>query len=164
MKLFARILSLLVLAGLATFYVSCSKDDGGKKSDEEVQLGLLTQTWTMTSATSDGTSRTADYPGLKLTISGTFAQGGVYDYSLTMTGAPPSVMPWPQSGKWKFGTNPKTDIIRDPGVDSETSMTYTLSSDGKQLHVEFTLAPGSGWNWSRQASVSGAWVFEFSKQ
>jgi hypothetical protein len=161
MKLLKRILSLLVIAGLTTFYVSCKKPSD-KKTDEELQLGKLTQVWVLSSA-NDGTNRTTDFPGLKLTLSGSFAQGGTYNYSFT--GTRPNPSPWPVSGTWKFGSNVKQDIIRDPGTASEINMTYSVTDTN--LTVAFTVANGStGWagGTSRTRSVSGDWTFEFTKQ
>jgi hypothetical protein len=161
MKLLKSILSLLVIAGLTTFYVSCKKPDN-KKTDEEVQLGKLTQVWVLSSA-NDGQNRTADFPNLKLTISGSFAQGGTYNYSFT--GTRPNPSPWPVSGTWKFGQNVKQDIIRDPGTTNEKNMTYSVTDTG--LTISFNVASGStGFvgGTSRAHSVSGDWTFEFTKQ
>jgi hypothetical protein len=165
MKLLKRILSIIVIAGLTTFYVSCKKPSD-KKTDEEIQFGKLTQVWAISSANNDGTNRTADFPSLKLTLSGSFAEGGTYNYSFT--GTRPNPSPWPVSGFWKFGPNPKTEIIRDPAsknANGEINMTYTVTDTG--LTVSFNVPAGSsGWagGTSRVRTVSGDWTFEFTKQ
>lgn len=161
MKIASKILSLLVLVALTVFYVSCGKEPKNTKTEAEKQLEKLKSVWTLQSA-NDGTDRTADFPNLKLTISGTFAQDGTYNYSFT--GTRPNPSPWPVSGTWKFGTNPTTDITRDPATSSEIPMTYTIN--GTTLEIKFTVSSGSpGWagGTSRVGSVSGNWTFTFNQ-
>ena len=162
MKLASRLLSLLILAAIATFYTSCKKHDDEKKTDEEIQLGKLKSVWTLESA-NDGQDRTADFTGpLKLTLEGNYVEGGTYNYSFT--GHRPDPSPWPASGTWKFGTNKLTDIIRDPGTDSETPVNYQVTDTN--LILTFNVADGSdGWPGgnSRTRSVSGDWTFTFTK-
>jgi hypothetical protein len=162
MKLATRILSLLILAGLATFYVSCDKGGGEKKSEAETQFGKLMGSWELVTANVDGTDRTLDFPNLTLTLSGTFAQGGTYNYSFT--GTRPNPSPWPAQGTWKFDTNVGSEIIRDPSTASELELNYTVTDSG--LVVTFTVPDGStGWagGTTRQNIVSGNWTFTFSE-
>lgn len=159
MKFITRILSIGVLGALTAFYVSC-KPDEPTKTAEEIQLGKLVSTWALSSA-NDSEDRTADFPGLVLTISGTFQPGQTYNYSLT--GTRPNPSPWPASGTWKFGEDANTDIIRDPGSPSETNLTYSVNDN--TLTIEFNIPSGSsGWPGGRIESVEGDWTFVFTKQ
>lgn len=151
----------MVIAMITTFYMGCKGDDDNKKTEEETQLDKLKSVWTIQSA-NDGDDRTEDFkdPDLVLTISGNFVQGGIYDYSFT--GTRPNPSPWPVSGKWQFGTNKLTTIIRDPGTSSEIEMSYQVTDTN--LTLIFTVPDGSeGWAGSRTSSVSGVWTFTFSK-
>lgn len=159
MKFAARFLSLMILAGAAAFYISCDGGDGGSKSPQEKQFDLLKGSWTLQSASLDGTNKTSDYSNLVLTLAGTFAENGIYDYSFT--GTRPIVSPWPASGKWKFGTDPVTDIIRDPNTGDEIAAVYTLTST--TLTVSFDLPAGKSWSGGRVGSVEGSWEFVFEK-
>ena len=49
-----------------------------EKSEEEVQLDKLRGTWTMTSVENDGVDRSDEYPGMKITLSGSYTEGGTY--------------------------------------------------------------------------------------
>jgi hypothetical protein len=163
MKLATKILSLFAIVGLATFYVGCGPDGGQDKSEEEKQLIKLASTWALQTATEDGQPRT-DFTNLVLTITGTFAQNGTYNYSFT--GTRPNPSPWPVNGTWKFDpSNILTKITRDPGTSSETQMDYTVTDT--QLTLSFNVPDGStGWagGTSRAKSVTGDWVFVFTKQ
>ncbi len=159
MKIASRILSLMVITMIATFYMGCKKDDPNKKTEEETQLEKLRSAWMLVSA-NDGQNRTADFPNLIMTLSGNFVQGGIYDYSFT--GRRPNPSPWPVNGKWKFGTNKSTQMIRDPGGISETAMTYQITDTN--LIISFNVPDGSiGWSGSRTSSVTGNWTFTFTK-
>lgn len=161
MKIASRILSLLILFIVATFYVGCKKDDPGKKTEEETQLNKLKGVWTLVSA-NDGQDRTADFPNLKLTLEGNYVAGGTYNYSFTGTRPDPS--PWPADGTWKFGTNKATEILRDPGGVNEIPMQYQATDT--DLIITFTIPDGSaGWpgGTSRVKSVTGNWTFTFNR-
>jgi hypothetical protein len=162
MKLTTRILSLLVLAGMIIFASGCGPDPGKKKGAEEQQFEKLASSWTLVSA-SDGDDRTADFVDLVLTLSGTFAEGGTFNYDFT--GVRPNPSPWPKSGTWKFGDDVTSDIIRDPGTDSELALEYTLTSD-TNLTINFVIPDGDpGFpGGSRVGNVTGAWTFEFVRQ
>ena len=162
MKIASRILSLLILVVISTFYMGCKKDDDDKKTEEQTQLEKLLGTWTVVSA-NDGDDRTADFTDstpMVLTLAGNYAEGGTYNYSLT--GSRPDPSPWPASGTWKFGTNKQQDIIRDPNTGNEIPMTYSVTEN--ELIIEFTVPDGSaGWPGGRVGEVAGQWTFTFTK-
>jgi hypothetical protein len=158
MKLVARFLSLTLLAGAALFYASCDGGDGDTKSDEEIQLEALSKTWTMQTAELDSDPRAADFTGMKLTLSGAFAAGGTYNYSIT--GTTPTPSPWPRSGTWKFGADVKSQIIRDPNTGDELEMNYSLSNG--VLTISFTCTDCNYSGGGRVSSVDGPWVFTFN--
>ena len=161
MKISFRVLSLLILVVLSTFYAGCKKDEPDPDTEEKKQLDKLLGSWTLQSA-NDGSDRTADFPGLVLSLSGNYKEGGIYNYSFTGTRPDPS--PWPQSGTWKFGTNKATEMIRDPNSSSEIPMTYEVTAS--ELIIRFNIPDGSsGWEGgtSRIKSVVGNWVFTFTR-
>ena len=161
MKIASRILSLLILALITTFYMGCKKDDDDKETEEKQQLDKLKGVWNLASA-NDGQDRTGDFQNLVLTLEGNYVEGGTYNYSFTGTRPDPS--PWPVSGTWKFGTNKLTQIIRDPGGVNEIEMTYQVTAT--DLILSFTVPDGSaGWpgGSSRMKSVTGDWTFTFTK-
>lgn len=163
MKIVSKILSLLLLVGCATVYMSCGGDDPAGKSETEQQFDKLKAfTWTMSSATLDNDDRTSDFPNLTLTVSGTFVpETGVYLY--TLGGTTPDRSPWPRSGNWEFGTNPLTQIVRDPTSPAdETPMEYVVTET--TLELKFTIPTTSdGWDGgSRGKAVSGQWIFTFT--
>jgi len=163
MKIASRVLSLLILVFVTTFYMSCKKDDDDKQTQEEIQFNKLKGGWSLASATDDSGDRTGDFSNLVLTLGGTYVEGGLYEYSFTGTRPDPS--PWKVSGTWEFGTDKSKDITRDPGTTDEIPMTYTVSDT--QLIVNFTIPDGSpGWDGgtSRIKSVKGNWAFTFNKQ
>ena len=160
MKIASRILSLLILIVISTFYMSCKKDDDDKDTDEKRQLDKLKGVWTIQSA-NDGDDRTGEFTNLKLTLEGNYAEGGTYNYSFTGTRPDPS--PWPEDGTWKFGTNKLTELIRDPGGIDEVEMTYQVTDTN--LIISFNVPDGStGWpGTGRVESVTGDWTFTFTK-
>lgn len=132
----------------------CKKDKGPGQSTEDIQLGKLSKTWTLTSssATLDGTVQ-AGYDNFALTLSGT-AGSTSFGYS---TAGRPTTSPWPSSGNWSFGTTPETEMIRDPNTQDQLSMTYSVTDT--QLQITFNFA-GTGYP-GRTSSVNGNWVFVF---
>jgi hypothetical protein len=157
MKVATRLLTLFAIVGLAVFYSSCKPDDKDNRTTEEKQLDQVKSSWALVSA-NDGNDRTADFPNLVLTLSGNFSQGGTYLYSLT--GTRPSPSPWPEDGNWKFGTDPLTQIVRDPGSPIEIDATYEVSAT--DLEIVFVIP--DNWVGGRTKSVSGTWTFNFVKQ
>lgn len=164
MKQLARSLSLLLLVSAGIFFSNCGGSDDEEPSEEETQLNALKGTWTLSEVTLDGNSDDRfDGANLKLTFQGNFSEGGKYDYSLSSDIQVDS-SPFPGSGKWKFGSPVTSRIIR---LDSELDGSYDdvemeYSVDGSTLELSFNYE-GSNFVIGRTASVTGQWVFTFTK-
>lgn len=138
---------------------SCGGDDP-EKSEEELQLDKLRGTWTMSSVENDDVDRTDEYPGMKITLSGTYTENGLYNLSSEATDWP-SISPWKASDTWKFSPSNVTGII--VRQNDLLNLDYTLSNNDTQLTIEFDYG-GQGYNnGGRTASVGGHWVFTFTK-
>lgn len=170
MKLVSRTLSLLVMTGMAVFFMGCDGGGGEDKTQQEKQLIKLNSTWSLSKVNNDGTDRN-DFLNIKLEITGTYAQDGTYNYKFSSGGTLPNPSPWPKYGTWKFGANPLTEIIRDPvsssstNPNSEIDMNYEVTDS--QLIITFVIPDGSlGWagGTTRAKAVKGNWRFEFTKQ
>jgi hypothetical protein len=159
MNLISRIFSLLLLVSAVVFFSNCGGGDDPEQSEEEIQLDKLKAgTWNLISA-SDGTDRTAEYPGMTLTFSGSFSAGGTYSYSSTATSWP-SISPWEDAGTWKFVSGSvSSKIIR---LSDDEEMNYSLTNSDKQLTISFNYT-GPGFNNGRVESVEGDWVFTFTR-
>jgi hypothetical protein len=157
MKIAARILSLLILAGVSMLYVGCGPEDSDDKTERDKQIELLNGTWTVTSATFQGNAPTLDQTGMKLTITGSIGNES-FNYSVADRPSGPS--PWPSSGTFTFGSNVLTELNRD---DSEHVSSVSYQVTANQLTMDFTFS-GEPYDPSgRTASVSGVWHYEFSK-
>jgi hypothetical protein len=159
MRMLPRILSLLAVVSACLFFMGC--DPGPDKNDavEKTQLTQLSKTWTVSKVTLDEVER-SDFSGFKLAISGSFNDSspkGPYTY--TVSGTRPDPNPWPPAGgTWKFGSDPKHDLLRnDEGGD--LPMNYTVTSS--TLSIDFTYT-GDGFSNGRTEEVSGHWVFTFT--
>lgn len=158
MKKGSGLLSIVCLLSLSLFFVSCGSDDP-KTSEEETQLNKLKSTWTLQSVSNDGTDRTSEYPGMTLTISGTFTSGGLYNYSSASTNWP-TLSPWKAIDTWKFKTDAiSSTIIRQIDL---IDMNYALSNNDNTLSLTFDYT-GTGYNNNRTQKTDGTWVFTFSK-
>jgi hypothetical protein len=158
MKVATRFFTLLALVGLAIFYAGCKPEEKDNRTTEEKQLDKLKDEWAIVSA-NDGKDRTAEFANVVLTLSGSFSQGGTYNYSVT--GTLPTPSPWPATGTWKFdAADPLTRIIRDPGQPTEINATYEVSETDLQIVFEIP----DNWVGGRTKSVSGTWTFQFVKQ
>jgi hypothetical protein len=159
MKLATRILSLLVLAGLAAFYVGCKGKDGEVKSDTDVQIEKMVATWKVVN-TADVTFANStpqlDQKNLTLTVTGT---AGSKQVGYTVTNRPVGPSAWNSGGTFTFDTtSPKTKVKREDNVEivyevtaSTLKMTFTVTGDG------YTST-------GRAQSVAGEWVYTFTKQ
>lgn len=139
--------------------VGCKKDDGGGLSVEEQQLAALTATWAATSV-SDGAPRD-DYGDFKITFN--------KNMTYTTSGGP-DLLPIP-SGKttataFEFGTDVKSDLILDSSQGgAQLHYKYQISGDGTQLTLtSATTYTGEGFANARETSVTGDWIFVFTKQ
>jgi hypothetical protein len=159
MKLITRLLSLSVLVAAAILYSGCGGGGDDTKSEQETQLEALVGTWTLTSAELDGDDRTTDFTNVKLSLSGSFVNPDTDLYTYSFTGTMPSPSPIPKNGKWIFGSNVKTQIIRDPGTE-DFPISYTLS--GTTLTLTFDCAT-CNYAGGRVSSVNGEWVMVFAK-
>jgi hypothetical protein len=151
MKVF-RILSLLGLVAILLTYSSCGGDDPVSESPSDVQLGKLSKTWKINTATLDGVDKKADYAAFQLVMSGT---KGNTSFGYSTSGRPP-LSPWKASGSWEFGTPIETQIIRDKGTADELAMTYSVTET--TLSISFTF---NGAGYSRTGVVKGQWVYTF---
>jgi hypothetical protein len=167
MKHLTRLLSLLLLVSAGAFFSNCGGDDDGGTSEEETQLNKLKATWELANVTYEDTPEDRfDGADLKLTITGNFAEGGTYNYSFSTNGAQIDASPFPESGKWKFGSPLTGSIIRldsQLGTFDDIEMGYTVTETTLTLSfespAESSFVIGNG----RTASVEGTWVFEFTK-
>lgn len=160
MKIAARILSLLVLASIATLYVNCGGSDPAPVSKEKVQLDKLVGAWDLVSVT-ENTLPNSNFVGVVMTISGTYAtDGATYDFSSTGTFPNPSPMP-KTGGHFKFGANPTTEMIR---TNDSFPMTYALTNSDNNLSITLTGYSGSGFAGGRVENVVGNWTFNYTKK
>lgn len=158
MKHLARIFSLLLLVSAGLFFANCGGGDPSDTSEEETQLNKFKFAWTLSSA-GDPADRTDEYPGMTTTFSGTFVEGGTYNYTSSATDWP-SVSPWKASGTWKFKSGAvASTIVR---IDDNQEMSYVFSNNDKTLTISFDYT-GAGFNNGRVNSVDGDWTFVFTR-
>jgi hypothetical protein len=153
MKLAARILSVLVLASFASFYLSCDGGDDPEKSEKDEQIELLTGTWNATAVTLDGDTPALDYSTFALEVSGT---AGSDEVSYQALNRPDGLSPWAPDGFLTFGDNVKQQLVREDGITVNYSVTETT------LILDFTFE-GDGYPGGRVREVQGNWHFEFQK-
>lgn len=169
MKHITRLLSLLTLVSAALFLSNCGSDGGDDKSAEEQQLDKLKFAWTLQgeTATFNGGSSNEEreFPGMVLNLSGTYAAGAEYTYSVDVT-EDVDASPWPATGKWKFNpANLTNEIIRLDSKLGETDITmgYALTGGDKILTITFEF-DGAGYALNgRSTSVEGEWTFVFTR-
>lgn len=166
MKVLTRSLTLLTIASLALFFASCGGDGGEDTPVEKTQLGKLAGTWEIESATLEGGSpedKTADYAGFTLTLAGTFDKNNENPFPYTYSTANrPDLSPWEANGNWGFGSNPKTQILRENSDGGSLGILYTLSSNGT-LTLEYTFL-GDGYPAAKAAEVEGTWTLVLTPQ
>lgn len=152
MKLTAKIFVLLALSAVLLTYSGCDNSKPPAPSDEEVQLGKLSNTWKATSVKKDNVDQTG-YNNFTLKLEGVV---GAASYGYSTTGRP-TLSPWLSSGNWTFDTDPLTSIIRDKGTADELKMTYTVTETTLQITFSFSGAGYAG----RVDNVKGTWVMTF---
>jgi hypothetical protein len=155
MKIAARVLSLLVLMSVATFYISCDGGDDAEKSETDVQIEKLTGTWKATSVTYNSTTPPLDHSNFVITITGAPGSNSV---SYAIAGRPQGPSAWPASGTLEFGSNVKSSLTREDA----TPVTYAVTATGLIMDFNFTGTPYS--SAGRTKNVTGQWHFEFTKQ
>jgi hypothetical protein len=162
MKITSKTLSLVALISAALIVWNCGGDDS-KTPVEKVQLDKLSKTWNLVSATINGSPSGQIDPDFTLTITGTYNKNspeGPYTFNASGTQTP---SPWPQSGKWFFGPDPKAMLLRDENVNStldtvgDLAMTYNINSNG-QLTIQFH-CDECDYDGARTNNVNGSWVF-----
>ncbi len=160
MKILARVVSFVILASAVVFMSNCGGKDPAPIA-QQVQLGKLSKTWNIVSASLDGANRTGDFTNFKLTITGTFnsnAADGPYNFSVS--GDRPTPSPWPASGTWSFvniGTGDSGSLVRNDGV----PMVYSINSSG-QLTISDLDCEECDYPGARTEAVNGLWTFVFN--
>lgn len=151
MKLYSVII-LLALTGILLSGCGDEETPSAKKS----QLSNLSGTWEPTSVTVSGVDVTSAYSTFALTLLGS-ANSDVFEYVVT---GRPEVSPWPSRGTWSFGSDMKSEIMRDPGTGDALFLSYSVTNS--RLIVEFSFI-GSGYQ-SRTKSAEGIWIYTFEKK
>jgi hypothetical protein len=144
-----------LISAMLIFTSGCKSKNDDPEPVTSIQLTKLTKTWKLIEVTVDGTTKKSDYLSFELVIDGVKGND-LFSYSVV---ARPSLSPWPQSGSWSFGTNPESEIVRDPDTDDEITMQYEVTENTLQISFEFS---GEGYA-SRTRDVGGEWVFTFGK-
>lgn len=163
-----KILSLALLSGAVLLLSNCDNETKNPESPLEKRLlDALKGTWTPSAPpTMDGNER-IDFLDISLIIEGSYAtEGNIYNYYFSDESQLPDNSIWPNKrlrdkGDWKFHPEtPETTIIR---LEDNLPITYTVTEN--ELTLSFNCSgcegfPGGG----RTSSVSGSWVFTFSRQ
>ena len=152
MKAFRILVTFISISSLVS-YSSCKSGGGSSETTQDKQLGLLSKTWKISTVTLESVDQTSKWPSFQLTMTGT---KGATSFDYTCAGRP-TFSPWPPTGKWAFGTDPVTQIIRDPSGTDIVPMTYTVTATTLQINFNYT-GPG----YARISSVAGNWVFNFT--
>jgi hypothetical protein len=154
--------SLLLIASVGVLFTFSNCGGGGSTPEpvSDQQFTKLAKTWKITSVT-DGNSQnvTTSYSGFQLTLSGTKGQTS-FNYSTT---GRPSLSPWPSGsaplGKWSFGADAATMIVRDPDVTTDKlDMNYIVTATTLKITFNFTNPKGYQ---GRTDQVTGNWEFNF---
>jgi hypothetical protein len=157
MKSAARILSLVILAGLSSFYIACDEGGGKSKSETDQQIEKLNGTWDATTVTLDGVAPPIDQSDFQLTINGS-AGNTVINF---VTVRPTGLSPWPPSGTLEFDeASPTTTLVRNDGGGETVTISYSVSET--TLSMDF-LFSGDPFPSGRTKNVNGTWHYEFAK-
>jgi hypothetical protein len=140
-----RIILLIAVGCIAMLIISCSKskDPGINDLQAQVNAKLQKQTWKTGSVTREGVDITADYTDFTLTF-------GKETYTTTN-----GSLAWPASGTWNLETGSLTKIT----IDGDRSVSITLSDDGKNLSLSFTIE-NSVYTDGRAKSLEGGYEFK----
>lgn len=157
MKFIKTLVVLFALGSLITF----SNCGGGGTTPEPVanqQFTKLQKTWKLTAVTLDNTSQfapTGTYTNnFTLTVAGTKGDSKTFTYNIA---GRPALSPWKANGSWDFGTDPATQIVRDPGSTTDKlDMTYSVTETTLQVQFNY-----QGAGYTRTDQVKGNWVFTF---
>ncbi len=156
MKIAKALIALVVLGGLFTLS-NCGSSSPAPEPLANQQFTKLQKTWKLTAVTLDGTSQFAP-AGLynntfTLTISGT---KGATSFDYAVAGRPP-LSAWKAGGKWSFGADAATQIVRDPDVTADKlDMTYSVTDNTLQVQFNY-----QGTGFTRADQLKGNWVFTF---
>jgi hypothetical protein len=153
MKHFARLLSLLILVSAGLFFSNCGGGGGDDPDPAKDQLDKLVGTWTVTSATLNGTAK-AEFVGAQLTIT----SGKQFNFTKDVGNIDAS--PWPGSVGWDFGADVNTTITRH---DAGGSVAVVYSVSESSLTMRLDDYAGDVYDIGRVKSVEGDWVFNFTK-
>jgi hypothetical protein len=151
MKVAKLVLVILAVGSILTFS-NCGGDKKAAEPLPDQQLAKLSKTWKLTSVTLD-TQPVTTYTNFNLTISGTKGTTS-FDYA---TSGRPQLSPWKAGGKWSFGTDPVTQLVRDPDIATDKlDMTYSVTESTLQIQFNF-----QGAGYTRTSQVKGNWIFTF---
>lgn len=158
MKIAKALIAVVVLGGLFTLS-NCGSSSPTPEPLANQQFTKLQKTWKLTGATLGSVSQFGTgqpYNGnFTLTISGTKGAAS-FDYSVA---GRPALSVWKASGKWTFGADVSTQLVRDPDIATDKlDMTYSVTDS--QLQIQFTF-PKNKSGYTRTDQVEGDWVFTF---
>ncbi|MFM8849616.1 MAG: hypothetical protein ACKOE5_04410 [Cytophagales bacterium] len=160
MKTAKALIALVVLGCLFTFS-NCGGGGGTPEPLANQQFtklaGSSSKTWKLTAVTLDDkpqfTPSGSYNNNFTLTISGT---KGATSFDYAVAGRPP-LSPWKAGGKWFFGADVATQIVRDPDLTADKlDMTYSVADNTLQLQFNY-----QGAGFTRVDQVKGNWVFTF---
>ncbi len=146
----SKFLIVLTLLVVSVSFWQCGTDSAPAPNPQDEQLTKLSHTWKATSVTF-GASPVTGYENFTITVSGTAGQA-TFDY--TVAGRP-AKSPWPAAGKFTFGTDFSTIIIRED-IASDP-FTYSVSATQLQLNFNYN---GPIYD-ARVSNVTGDWSFNF---
>lgn len=163
----AKLLLLLIAVGSILTFSGCGDDSGTTESTADQQFTKLAKTWKLTGATLDGDSQFSPTNpngvynnSFTVTFNGTKGTASTYTYSVA---GRPSLSPWKASGTWAFGTDPVTQITRDPDIAADKlEMTYSVSDPATTLQIQFNFQNPNGGYQGRLSQTKGNWIFTFS--
>lgn len=156
MKFAKRLIVPIALACLVTFS-NCGGGGSTPEPPANQQFTKLQKTWKLTAVTLDRTPQFAPAGAYNntftLKISGT---KGATSFDYAVEGRPP-LSAWKASGKWAFGADVATQLVRDPdSTTDKVDMTYSVTDNTLQIQFNFQRD-----GYTRVDQVKGNWVFTF---